>query len=236
MATSAVDITATSRTFLRPKALRSVAAELFQSRGHPRRTSGRVAPPLCGIGEARVSPAPGRSRRGREPWRSGAVRTGIVALIQLLERLHFYKSMTSLVDHRIWQDVPRRHSASTSCLVNLCRWRLRWATPPPIQPSASSWAGPPTNESTASDPLPIRCPTSVDQRRLTWTCGERRSESLCLQFHGVGSQGRVPLEVIANADRRVRIPPSPQILKQRPAWKTTGRLACGGMRTFTAQR
>ncbi len=30
---------------------------------------------------------------------------GIVDLIQLVKRPHFYKSMTSLVDHRIWQDV-----------------------------------------------------------------------------------------------------------------------------------
>ena len=30
---------------------------------------------------------------------------GIVALIQSIERTHFYKSMTSLRDHRIWQDV-----------------------------------------------------------------------------------------------------------------------------------
>lgn len=35
----------------------------------------------------------------------GLSETGIVALIQHVERLHFYKSMTSLVDHRIWQDV-----------------------------------------------------------------------------------------------------------------------------------
>lgn len=30
---------------------------------------------------------------------------GIVDLIQSVERIHFYKSMTSVRDHRIWQDV-----------------------------------------------------------------------------------------------------------------------------------
>ncbi|HEY2404707.1 MAG TPA: type II toxin-antitoxin system MqsR family toxin [Polyangiaceae bacterium] len=30
---------------------------------------------------------------------------GIVLLIQGVERTHFYKSMTSVRDHRIWQDV-----------------------------------------------------------------------------------------------------------------------------------
>jgi motility quorum-sensing regulator/GCU-specific mRNA interferase toxin len=30
---------------------------------------------------------------------------GIVTLIQSIERTHFFKSMTSLRDHRIWQDV-----------------------------------------------------------------------------------------------------------------------------------
>jgi motility quorum-sensing regulator/GCU-specific mRNA interferase toxin len=29
----------------------------------------------------------------------------IVATIQTMERVHFYKSMTSYADHRIWQDV-----------------------------------------------------------------------------------------------------------------------------------
>jgi len=35
----------------------------------------------------------------------GFGRTEIVATIQTMERTHFYKSMTSLRDHRIWQDV-----------------------------------------------------------------------------------------------------------------------------------
>lgn len=44
--------------------------------------------------------------------------------------------------------------------------------------------------------------THVDQRR-------ERSEAVRFSFHGVGSQGRVPLQVIADAVCRVRIPPSP---------------------------
>lgn len=35
----------------------------------------------------------------------GLSEAGIVALIQGIERTHFYKSMTSIRDHRIWQDV-----------------------------------------------------------------------------------------------------------------------------------
>lgn len=35
----------------------------------------------------------------------GFGRKEIVATIQTMERAHFYKSMTSLRDHRIWQDV-----------------------------------------------------------------------------------------------------------------------------------
>ena len=35
----------------------------------------------------------------------GFGRTDIVATIQTMERPHFYKSMTSFEDHRIWQDV-----------------------------------------------------------------------------------------------------------------------------------
>lgn len=35
----------------------------------------------------------------------GLADTGIVDLIQSIERSHFYKSMTSVRDHRIWQDV-----------------------------------------------------------------------------------------------------------------------------------
>ena len=30
---------------------------------------------------------------------------GLVALVQSVERAHFFKSMTALADHRIWQDV-----------------------------------------------------------------------------------------------------------------------------------
>ena len=35
----------------------------------------------------------------------GFRRTDIVHIIQTIERRHFYKSMTSQIDHRIWQDV-----------------------------------------------------------------------------------------------------------------------------------
>ena len=35
----------------------------------------------------------------------GFGRADIVATIQTMERPHFYKSMTSFEDHRIWQDV-----------------------------------------------------------------------------------------------------------------------------------
>ena len=35
----------------------------------------------------------------------GLSEEGIVALVQSIERTHFYKSMTSIRDHRIWQDV-----------------------------------------------------------------------------------------------------------------------------------
>jgi len=35
----------------------------------------------------------------------GLGRADIVATIQTMQRPHFYKSMTSYADHRIWQDV-----------------------------------------------------------------------------------------------------------------------------------
>ena len=35
----------------------------------------------------------------------GFGRSEIVATIQAIERRHFYKSMTSHLDHRVWQDV-----------------------------------------------------------------------------------------------------------------------------------
>jgi motility quorum-sensing regulator/GCU-specific mRNA interferase toxin len=35
----------------------------------------------------------------------GFGRSEIVATIQSIERAHFYKSMTSFADHRVWQDV-----------------------------------------------------------------------------------------------------------------------------------
>jgi motility quorum-sensing regulator/GCU-specific mRNA interferase toxin len=35
----------------------------------------------------------------------GFGRIEIVATIQTMERSHFYKSMTSYADHRVWQDV-----------------------------------------------------------------------------------------------------------------------------------
>ncbi|MEK7245571.1 MAG: type II toxin-antitoxin system MqsR family toxin [Pseudomonadota bacterium] len=35
----------------------------------------------------------------------GLDRGGVVALVQSIERRHFYKSMTTYRDHRIWQDV-----------------------------------------------------------------------------------------------------------------------------------
>ena len=52
-------------------------------------------------------------RRRRHPSRSavrsaaaiGFGRADIVATIQIMQRRHFYKSMTSYGDHRVWQDV-----------------------------------------------------------------------------------------------------------------------------------
>lgn len=35
----------------------------------------------------------------------GFGRSEIVATLQTIERRHFYKSMTSFADHRVWQDV-----------------------------------------------------------------------------------------------------------------------------------
>ncbi|WBQ13802.1 type II toxin-antitoxin system MqsR family toxin [Hyphomonadaceae bacterium BL14] len=35
----------------------------------------------------------------------GFGRSEIIAAIQTIERRHFYKSMTSFSDHRVWQDV-----------------------------------------------------------------------------------------------------------------------------------
>ena len=53
--------------------------------------------------------------------RSAAVlgfgRTEIVATIQTMQRTHFYKSMTSFEDYRVWQDVyyvPSEAGCSTS--------------------------------------------------------------------------------------------------------------------------
>jgi motility quorum-sensing regulator/GCU-specific mRNA interferase toxin len=37
--------------------------------------------------------------------RLGLSLTDVVALVQSIERIHFYKSMTSFADHRVWQDV-----------------------------------------------------------------------------------------------------------------------------------
>ena len=37
--------------------------------------------------------------------RAGFGRADIVATIQTMQREHFYKSMTSHADHRVWQDV-----------------------------------------------------------------------------------------------------------------------------------
>lgn len=58
-------------------------------------------------------------------------------------------------------------------------------------------------------PLPKSCPTPLDSRRLTRTSGESDPNPFRAEFLGVGVQGRVPLEDVANAARRVRIPPSP---------------------------
>jgi motility quorum-sensing regulator/GCU-specific mRNA interferase toxin len=41
----------------------------------------------------------------------GLTLSDVVALIQGLTREQFYKSMTSLADHRIWQDVYRPRTA-----------------------------------------------------------------------------------------------------------------------------
>jgi motility quorum-sensing regulator/GCU-specific mRNA interferase toxin len=42
----------------------------------------------------------------------GFSRVEIVATIQTMERTHFYKSMTSYGDHRVWQDVYHVPSAA----------------------------------------------------------------------------------------------------------------------------
>jgi motility quorum-sensing regulator/GCU-specific mRNA interferase toxin len=52
---------------------------------------------LSGLG------ATGSALRGAAALGFG--RTEIVATIRLMERGHFYKSMTSYRDHRVWQDV-----------------------------------------------------------------------------------------------------------------------------------
>lgn len=44
----------------------------------------------------------------------GFGRSEIVSTIQTIERRHFYKSMTSFADHRVWRDVyhvPSAHGA-----------------------------------------------------------------------------------------------------------------------------
>jgi len=41
----------------------------------------------------------------------GFTRGGIVATLQTMSRTHFYKSMTSHADHRVWQDVYHVPSA-----------------------------------------------------------------------------------------------------------------------------
>jgi hypothetical protein len=68
----------------------------------------------------------------------------------------------------------------------------------------------------AACPLPTACPNPVDSRRLGSTSGERNPNPFRFQFHGVGSQDRVPQKVCANAVRRVRIPPSPQSSRKKP--------------------
>jgi hypothetical protein len=66
----------------------------------------------------------------------------------------------------------------------------------------------------AAWPLPTGCPNPVESRRLTSISGESGPSPFRVSFHGIGSQDRVLLEVIANAVPRVRIPPSPQVLPQ----------------------
>jgi len=56
----------------------------------------------------------------------------------------------------------------------------------------------------------MKCPDLVDPCRLPSPRGEKDPNHIAQESHGVDSQSRVPLEVIANAARRVRIPPSPQ--------------------------
>jgi hypothetical protein len=75
----------------------------------------------------------------------------------------------------------------------------------PMKPRA---ARPPWNRALC-DPLPTGCPNLVDSRRLTSTSGEKDPNPFRFQFHGVGSQYRVPQRVCANTVPRVRIPPSP---------------------------
>lgn len=43
----------------------------------------------------------------------GLTLVDVVALIQHIGREHFYKSMTSLADHRIWQDAITWRTASS---------------------------------------------------------------------------------------------------------------------------
>jgi len=41
----------------------------------------------------------------KDAMRMDFMRAGMVEIIQSMKRKHFYKSMTSLADHTIWQDV-----------------------------------------------------------------------------------------------------------------------------------
>ena len=49
----------------------------------------------------------------------GILRTDLVKLIQSMTREQFYKSMTSLADHRIWQDVYHVPVESTVLYVKI---------------------------------------------------------------------------------------------------------------------
>lgn len=50
----------------------------------------------------------------------GFDRSGMVAVIQTMERRHFYKSMTSYADHTLWQDVYHVPAQGLILYVKFC--------------------------------------------------------------------------------------------------------------------
>lgn len=65
------------------------------------------------------------------------------------------------------------------------------------------------------NPLPKGCPIQFDSCRLTSTREDIDSVAFPSSFHGVGVQGRVPLEGFANAVRRVQVPPRARRRRRR---------------------